>query len=195
MPAPGIGGRSDGDTGPVFILYAIPLGIVTGYAIGGRLEHLASVRFRLAALAGVALAIQLILFSPLADGLSQSIVRPVYVLSTVAVVAVVLANVRLTGVLLIVVGAGLNLAAVVANGGAMPAAPGALATLGFGVGGHTSSILVDHPALEPLTDIFALPSWLPMANVFSVGDVVIGFGVAIAIAAAMRRRPAADLSD
>ena len=34
------------------------------------------------------------------------------------------------------------------------------------------------PRLAPLTDIFAMPRWLPFANVFSVGDVLIGVGVA-----------------
>jgi hypothetical protein len=41
--------------------------------------------------------------------------------------------------------------------------------------------------LAPLTDIFALPPLLPFANVFSIGDVLISLGVAIAIAAGMRR--------
>jgi hypothetical protein len=172
----------------VFILFAIPIGIVVGFLIGGRLDNLATVRFRLAPLAVIALAVQLVLFSSLADGLATEIVRWTYVLSTALVVIVVLANLRLAGVPLIVIGALCNLAAVAANGGLMPASPTALASLGFGVGGHTSSILVDHPALEILTDQFALPAWLPLANVFSVGDVVIGVGVAVAIAAAMRRR-------
>lgn len=172
----------------MFILYAIPIGILLGYLVGGRLERLAAIRFRFAPLAGIALVVQLVIFSALADGLPQEFVRSVYILSTALVVIVVLANIRLTGVPLIVLGAALNLAAVLANGGAMPAAPGALAALGFGVDGHTSSILVEHPALEPLTDIFALPAWMPLANIFSVGDVVIGVGVAAAIAAAMRGR-------
>ena len=173
----------------MFILYAIPLGIVLGFALGGRLERLAAVRFRFAWLAAVALVVQLVLFSPIADGVSQDVVRPIYLASTALVITVVLANVRLAGVPLIILGAASNLAAVAANGGAMPAAPDALASLGLGVGGHTSSLLVDHPALELLTDRFALPPWMPMANVFSVGDVLIGAGVAIAIAAAMRSRP------
>ena len=71
----------------------------------------------------------------------------------------------------------------------MPASPAALAALGLGVGGNTNSVLVAEPALAPLTDVFALPAWLPMANVFSIGDVLIGLGVAIAIAAGMRRQP------
>ena len=65
----------------------------------------------------------------------------------------------------------------------------ALAPLGFGVGGHTNSIAVEHPALEPLTDIFAMPTWMPMANIFSVGDIAIGIGVAVAVSAGMRKTP------
>ncbi len=53
--------------------------------------------------------------------------------------------------------------------------------------GYTNSIELAAPALRPLTDLFALPAWLPFANVFSVGDVLIGLGVATTIALAMRR--------
>ena len=42
-----------------------------------------------------------------------------------------------------------------------------------------------HPALELLTDIFAMPHWMPFANVFSIGDVLISVGVGIVIAVAM----------
>jgi hypothetical protein len=41
--------------------------------------------------------------------------------------------------------------------------------------------------LEPLTDVFAIPAGVPLANVFSIGDVLIGVGIAVVIAAAMRR--------
>ncbi|TMQ69246.1 MAG: hypothetical protein E6K80_12345 [Candidatus Eisenbacteria bacterium] len=113
--------------------------------------------------------------------------RSIYVLSTAIVLLVVVANLRLTGVSLVAVGAGSNLAAILANGGVMPASPEALATVGAGIGAHTNSAVVGHPLLEPLTDIFATPRGVPFANVFSVGDVLIGIGVAVAIAAAMRR--------
>ncbi len=33
-----------------------------------------------------------------------------------------------------------------------------------------------------------MPPWMPFSNVFSVGDVLIGAGVAATIALAMRRR-------
>jgi hypothetical protein len=43
-----------------------------------------------------------------------------------------------------------------------------------------------------LTDIFALPPGLPLANVFSIGDVLIGLGIVLVIALGMRgaTRPA-----
>jgi uncharacterized protein DUF5317 len=177
----------------VFILYGLVAGLVIGFAMGGRLENLSGVHFRWGALALVALGIQLALFSPLADGLPTELGRATYVLSTALVGVVVLANLRLPGVPLIAVGAGLNLLAIIANGGTMPASTEALASLGMGVGGNTNSVVVADPALAPLTDVFALPARLPLANVFSVGDVLIGIGLAVAVASAMRptraRRP------
>jgi Family of unknown function (DUF5317) len=173
----------------MIMLYAIPVGVLAGLLLGGRLDRLADIRIRWAPLILAVLGLQLVLFSPLADGLPVGIARGTYVLSTLLVVAVVLANVRLPGLLLVVLGAACNLAAIVANGGAMPADPDALASLGMGSGGHTNSVVLERPALEPLTDIFAAPHWLPLANVFSVGDVLIGIGIVVAIAAGMRRPP------
>jgi hypothetical protein len=46
--------------------------------------------------------------------------------------------------------------------------------------------------LEPLTDVFALPAWLPFANVFSAGDVLIAVGVVIVIVGGMRRARRSD---
>ena len=114
-------------------------------------------------------------------------VRPLYVASTGAVLVAVIRNVRIPGMALVAVGAGANLAAIVANGGFMPASEAAFAALGGGLNaGYTNSSIVANPALEPLTDAYSLPTWLPFANVFSVGDVLIAIGVAIVIVSAMR---------
>jgi hypothetical protein len=171
----------------MFILYGVLAGVVGGFVGGGRLERLATIQFRFSRLVVAALLFQLALFSPLGDRLDPTVARFAYVASTAVVGVVVLANIRLPGLALVAVGAGLNLAAILANGGSMPASQAALATAGIGIGGHTNSIVVEHPALEPLTDVFALPAWLPLANVFSVGDVLIGVGIAVVIAAGMRR--------
>jgi hypothetical protein len=89
----------------------------------------------------------------------------------------------------IAAGAVCNLAAILANGGFMPADPGALAIAGVDTSGPTNSIVVADPALRFLTDIFAIPAAIPLANVFSFGDVLIGIGVATVIAMAMRADP------
>ena len=95
------------------------------------------------------------------------------------------------------VGAGCNLLAIIANGGYMPADPEALASVGLGGPGYTNSIVLTDPVLPFLTDVFAMPAWMPAANIFSIGDVLLGIGVAATIALGMRRqvKPATPASD
>jgi hypothetical protein len=126
-------------------------------------------------------------FDPAGGRLLGGLGPAVYVVSTAVVLAVVLRNARITGLPLVAAGAASNLAAIVANGGYMPADLGAMALAGLGPAtGPSNSIVLADPALRPLTDIFALPASVPLANVFSVGDVLVGLGVGLAIAAAMR---------
>lgn len=172
----------------MFILYAIPVGIVAGLLLGGRLEGLSSLRFRWASLAIGGLLVQVVLFAlPTGEALA-SIGPAVYVGSTVAVLVALLVNLRLPGMAIVAAGAASNLAAIVANGGAMPVRSETLAAAGLDPhGGFSNSVVSASPALEPLTDVFAIPAGVPLANVFSIGDVLIGIGIVVAIAAAMRR--------
>ena len=173
------------------MLTAIPVGIVLGLLTGGRVDGLIRLRFRWAALAVAGLLVQVVLFTPLGDRLAGGLGPAIYVASTAAVFVAVLRNMRMLGMAIAAVGSLSNLIAITANGGAMPADPGALALAGFsGPGENTNSVVVAEPAFRPLTDIFAVPAWVPLANVFSIGDVLIGVGVAIAIVAAMRKRAA-----
>jgi hypothetical protein len=112
---------------------------------------------------------------------------PIYVGSTALVIGAVLANRAVRGMLIVAAGAVSNLAAIVANGGFMPADPAALTALGAAhPTAYSNSAIIADPALAPLTDIFALPPWVPFANVFSIGDVLIGLGVVVVIVTAMR---------
>ena len=172
----------------MFILYAIPIGIGVGYLLGGRLERLAMLRLRWAPLALVGLAVQIAIFSDPLGPLVGDAAPAIYVASTAAVLAAVLRNLDIPGIVVIAIGAACNLAAIVANGGYMPADPAALASVGGPGTGTTNSIVLAEPALRPLTDLFALPDWMPFANVFSIGDVLIGIGIVATIALAMRDR-------
>lgn len=177
----------------MFILYAIPIGILAGYLLGGRLERLNDLRFRWAGLAIAGLLAQVVLFAePVAVAVGD--LGPlVYAASTGAVFVAVLRNVRIPGMVLVALGAGSNLLAIVANGGVMPASPEAVGAIDpLATAGFSNSVVMADPALRPLTDIFALPAWLPLANVFSVGDVLLGLGIAVVIALGMRRAPDPD---
>lgn len=172
----------------MFMLYALAIGILVGRLLGGRLGRIAALRFRWVPLALAGLAVQVALFSsPLTERVG-SLGPPLYVASTVAVLVVVVRNLAIPGLALVALGALSNLAAIVANGGFMPASPAALQALGrTAEQGFSNSVVLAVPALAPLTDVFAMPVFVPFANVFSVGDVLIGLGVVVALVSAMRR--------
>lgn len=172
----------------MFVLFAIPVGLVLGFVIGGRLDRLGSLRFEWAWLAVAGLLVQVLLFSPQASGwVDPGFGAAIYVASTGAVLLAVLRNLLVPGMALVALGAVSNLAAVTANGGIMPTTADALATAGLEpTAGFSNSAVVADPALAPLTDIYALPAWVPLANVFSLGDVLIGLGIAVVIAFGMR---------
>lgn len=175
----------------MFILYAILIGFLVGLLAGGRPAGLTSLQFRLGWLAVAGFAAQVVLFSaPVTERIGE-LGAPLYVLSTAIVFVVLLINARIPGLPVVALGAASNLAAIVANGGYMPASEAALIAAGkIPASGYSNSVVLPDPALGPLTDIFALPTWLPFTNVFSIGDVLIGLGIAIAVAVAMRRPPA-----
>ena len=170
----------------MFILYAIPIGIALGYLLGGHIGRLADLQLRWIPLALVGLLMQVALFSTDVGSMLGDAAPAVYVVSNLLVFAMVLRNVRIPGMALAAIGAASNLVAIIANGGYMPADPEAFVSLGLGGPGYMNSTLVTDPALPFLTDIFAMPAWMPAANVFSVGDVLLGVGVALTIALAMR---------
>ncbi|MDT4947125.1 MAG: diguanylate cyclase [Pseudonocardiales bacterium] len=174
----------------MFILYALVIGLIIGFVAGGRPVGLSQLQFRWTWVMLGGLLVQVVLFSEFLAPRIGDAGPPIYAASTAAVVLAVIANRRITGMPVVALGAACNFAAIVANGGYMPAALGALqdhAKVTSTV--YSNSVVSPDPALAPLTDIFALPAWLPFANVFSVGDVLIGVGVAIVIVAAMRRLP------
>lgn len=180
----------------MFLLYPILAGLVLGALAGGRLGNLEAASFRWAPLALLGLAVQVVLFSPAVTPWIGAAGPPLYVASTALVALVALRNARQPGVALVALGAALNLVAIAANGGWMPADPGALAALGRTLDGAAYSNSVaggGGTALWPLTDVFAMPRWLPGANVFSVGDACISLGVLGWVVVAMRRRVPAGL--
>jgi hypothetical protein len=176
----------------MLLLYAVAAGLVLGRLTGGRLDALATVRFRLWWLALGGLAFQMLLFAPpIADRIG-TLGAPLYVASSAVVFGAVLLNLREPGFGLIAIGATLNLVVIVANGGYMPSAPDGWLRLNgeaaIPVAGYTNSELIgEHTVLPFLGDIFVLPRPLPFANVFSIGDVLIGLGAIVFLVRTMHR--------
>jgi len=179
----------------MFMLYGVLGGLLLGRLTGGDIGNLSRASIRWAPLALIGLLAQVVLFlGPVAERIGD-LGMPVYLASTAAVLVVVVRNARLPGFALIALGAGCNLAAIVGNGGYMPASAGALAALGKSIGSsYSNSALVASPHLQPLTDVFALPRWVPFANVFSIGDVLICMGVALAVVGLMRAGASGNLA-
>jgi hypothetical protein len=173
----------------VFILYAVVAGLIIGVATGGSLARLGDLRFRWAPLIALGMLGQVLLFSTSLGGQLGDAAPAAYVASNAVVLIAVARNLAIPGLALVLIGGAANLITIVANGGYMPVSPEAVAAMGrLPKEGYSNSRLLDSVVLGPLTDIFAMPTWIPLANVFSVGDALIGVGAAIAVVAAMHGR-------
>jgi hypothetical protein len=176
--------------------------VVLGLLLGGRLGALAEIRLRAWWLFFAAFALQVLAFPfeflPWRTG--HTTASAIWIVSYGLLVVAAALNVHVPGVPLVVAGIAANVAAVVANGGTMPVLPEAMRAAG---GDHTTfnnSTATVEPHLAWLVDRWAAPEWIPAANVFSVGDVLIAVGAAWIVLAAMgvrlprRRRGAASPS-
>ena len=179
----------------MLLVYAVAIGILVGFATRGHLNALANVHIRFWPVALAGLFFQALLFSsPLAASVGG--LGPwLYMASTALVMLSLIANYRQPGFWLIIVGALLNFTAIVANGGYMPASPLAVNALqGTAVLPTTaytnSTIATSSTTLSFLGDIFVLPRPMPLANVFSIGDVLIGVGGAWFVIATMHGKAA-----
>jgi MFS family permease len=166
----------------VLLVAFVVLAVATVPIFGGKLGSLAELRFRHAWTLVSALAVQILIVSviPDSDGAFHGLA---HIGSYVLAGLFVLANRRLPGMWLIAVGGAMNLAAIAANGGVIPASPTALALAGRAAShaGFRNSAALADPNLAFLGDIFALPPPFPFHNVFSAGDLCIALGAAVVL--------------
>jgi Family of unknown function (DUF5317) len=177
----------------MLLLYAIAIGLLAGLLTRGRIGNLSTVKVKLWPIALMGLLFQVLLFSSPLATIVGAFGPSLYVISTAVVLMALVVNLRQPGFWLITVGALANFAVIVANGGQMPASAEAFATLnGLPVVPTTdfsnSVIAAPGAPLFFLGDVFVLPRPLPLANVFSIGDVLIGLGGAWFIVATMHGR-------
>jgi hypothetical protein len=170
------------DPADMLIGVVLALCLATVPLAGGRLGALADLRFRAPWLALLGIAAQVLIISIVPEG-STWLHHAVHLVSYGLIAGFVWANRHVPYVWLAAVGGALNLAAIAANGGVMPASADALAAAGVQqqAGDFANSTTVAHPHLAFLGDIFAVPSSLPVSNVYSVGDVVLVVAALLAV--------------
>jgi hypothetical protein len=176
------------------LLATLAVTVLAGYVLGGRLTNLGSLRIQWAPLAMVGLLMQVI--NPPGHWPLAMLIGSFLLLSTFAI-----ANIRVAGFALILIGVALNFLVIGVNAG-MPVSQQALVasgqsdTVGELTGDADRSIkhhlAGDEDRLLFLGDVIALRP--PIAQAVSVGDIFTYGGVAIVIVAAMRRRRAAEVS-
>lgn len=167
----------------MFIIYAVIIGIITGYAVQGKLKTLLSNPLRCNYLVFVAIIIQLFIFSKLQvlSFIPSRIIVLLHVMSYIFVLLFITVNASKPGVIMIGVGAILNSLVIFVNGGYMPSS-----TLNTEVYNNVEK-LTDKTLLPWLGDIFHLPYWLPLTNGFSIGDICIAVGVFLYLVINMRQ--------
>ena len=149
---------------------------------GGRLMALAELRFARAWALTAALGIQVLIVSVI-PGRLEGIHAPIHLATYLLAAWFLVGNLRVPGMWLIASGGLMNAVAIAANGGVMPASAPALRTAGLSqyTGEYENSTTLADPNLAFLGDVFALPASVPLANVFSIGDVLIALGAAYGV--------------
>jgi hypothetical protein len=171
------------------VLTALIVGVAAGFLAGGRLRNFDCLALTRPWLVLTALGLQLVAFSPVGAALPQPTTVILHFASYGLLTWFVVLNRHYRGVSIAGLGLGFNLVAIAANGGYMPASKAALDLAGAAYSGdalNNSALIGPGTHLAFLGDIFAAPAWIPAANVFSVGDVLIVAGIALLLAAAMR---------
>ena len=159
----------------LLILASVPLA-------RGRLMALADLPLRRPSLAVGAILIQIVVISVIPT-LGHTLSVALHMSSYALLGAFAWSNRMIVGVPIIALGGLLNFTAIAANGGVMPAHPDAIASLARQVpeGEFANSAVLDDARLQFLGDVFATPTWLPLHNVFSVGDAVLLIGVFVLV--------------
>lgn len=170
------------------------VGLIAGLARGGKLDNLAKLEFRYPLLVFLGLTIQVASevfagFVPPGwrdDGRGLAILLSSYIL----LIAFVVINRHLPGMLFVGIGLALNLLVITLNGG-MPVSIRSAEEVGIDPGVYLERAIKHRPLgpgtlLPFLADVIPLPF---IRNVVSVGDVVLGVGVFLLVERSVRYQP------
>jgi hypothetical protein len=161
------------------------LGVIAPILAGRWPAGLLLRKWRLPILIWAALGLQVVALEvPMPRGLAATL----HVLTYAVAFAFLWMNRGVGGVWIVAAGAITNGVVIALNGGTLPASAWAVRAAGLdGDLAFANSAVLDHPVLPWLGDVFAWPAPLPLANTFSVGDVLIVVGVFVAAWVGSRR--------
>jgi hypothetical protein len=193
----------------MILLPAVLIGVVIGFLTGGSMLGFSVVRFRHLWLMGVAVVIQIIIFTrPVGTWQLVLDYGPyIYMATLLMTLVFMLSNLHVPGLQLIFIGALLNGAAIVSNGGYMPVSSEAMRISGLDerfereLDPETATVDVqltnnaridDDTRLPFFGDIIPVPYGPTGPTVISIGDILIALGGAFATAKVMHMRPSED---
>jgi hypothetical protein len=168
----------------VIILAVIAVALLRG----GSLLNFAAVRLRALPLVFAGFGLQLAIFPLFTEQpLIPVATTAIYLLSMALLVGWAVLNRAVPGMPLVVAGVVMNTAAIAMNGGYMPVDPQAAEYAGrlarYAADGapvlNNSLATAEEVRLWLLTDIFPVPAGIPLANVFSLGDILLTTGIGV----------------
>jgi len=184
----------------MIMVVGVFIAILTVPLCGGRFSRLGSIRLRWGWTIMLSLLLQIVVISLLERVLPDMVASGLHLVSYALAAAFLWGNRRTQGVWVVALGGVLNVVPIVANGGVMPARAAALAAAGKHVrpDQFDNSTVVAHAKVAFLGDVFVWPEPLPLANVFSIGDLVLMVGVGLVLhglcGSTVRRPPRASLA-
>ena len=158
----------------MLILLGTVLAVLLVPLLGGSLRHLITLELRKGWLVGVALLLQVLAITVVPTWPRPPLVA-MHLLSYLLAAAFVWENRALPGVGLLAAGSLANAVTIGLNGGTLPASESALRTAGVPLDPQrfVNSGVLTHPKLAFLGDNYPSPTWLPLHNVYSIGDMLI----------------------
>jgi hypothetical protein len=179
----------------VILVFAVAVAALSVPLFGGSLGKLATARIKGGWTIALALVLQVVIISVISKQMLGWRGQAVELASYVLAVAFLVINRRVPWLWLVGLGGLCNLVAIGANAGVMPASPVALRAAGRvrHPGQFMNSTVLSHPHLAWLGDNFSVPRTLPLANVFSVGDVLLAIGTLLLLHSLCSSAPARAL--
>ena len=181
----------------MFPLWGLVLGLAIGFARSGSLANLSTLPLKAVWLVFAGLVLQLLIFpTPWFDPLIQTGTEYFHFVSYGLIALFFIVNWRIWTLWLMAAGMVLNGLVITVNGGYMPASAAALEAAGKIEAAEQLRNVVDHihantvlmsenTQLNFLGDWLYVPAWVPLANAFSLGDLVLMVGIAWLIQSAM----------